>query len=80
MEYSLRANDSASHGLALQADTDADVARLYWFAGKTFLGATHAHEPLCWQPSPGTYSITALDDHGRSHSRTVTFALAEGRN
>ena len=27
---------------------------------------------LCWKPTPGVYQLTALDDHGRSGSRSVT--------
>jgi len=39
--------------------------------GIPFLGACDAHEILCWKPAPGAYQLIALDDHGRSASRSV---------
>jgi penicillin-binding protein 1C len=59
-------------GIPLRAETESGVRRLYWFADKTFLGACDAREVLCWKPAPGVYQLTALDDHGRSASRSVT--------
>lgn len=59
-------------GIPLRAETETGVRKLYWFAGKTFLGACDAHEVLCWKPAPGVYQLIALDDHGRSASRSVT--------
>jgi penicillin-binding protein 1C len=58
-------------GIPLRAETETGVRKLYWFADKTFLGACAAHEVLCWKPAPGVYQLTALDDHGRSASRSV---------
>ena len=59
-------------GIPLRAETESGVRKLYWFADKTFLGTCEAHEVLCWKPAPGVYQLTALDDHGRSASRSVT--------
>jgi penicillin-binding protein 1C len=59
-------------GIPLRAETESGVRKLYWFADKTFLGTCDAHEVLCWKPAPGVYQLTALDDHGRSASRSVT--------
>ena len=69
--YALHAGGN-SETVPLQAGAEADVRRLYWFAGKTYLGAAGPHTPLAWQATPGTYSLTVLDDHGRSGSGTVT--------
>jgi penicillin-binding protein 1C len=60
-----------SPGIPLRAETESGVRKLYWFADKTFLGACDAHAVLCWKPAPGAYQLTALDDHGRSASRSV---------
>jgi penicillin-binding protein 1C len=59
-------------GIPLRAETESGVRKLYWFADKTFLGACDAREVLSWKPTPGVYQLTALDDHGRSASRSVT--------
>jgi penicillin-binding protein 1C len=69
MTVSGAAIDSA--GIPLRAETESGVRKLYWFADKTFLGACDAHAVLCWKPAPGVYQLTALDDHGRSASRSV---------
>ena len=62
-------SDSA---IPLRAKTEADVREVYWFAGRTFLGKSRAAEIVSWQPARGHYELTALDDHGRSGSCTVT--------
>jgi penicillin-binding protein 1C len=63
---------ASSAGIPLRAETESGVRKLYWFADKTFLGACDAREVLSWKPTPGVYQLTALDDHGRSASRSVT--------
>jgi penicillin-binding protein 1C len=67
----------ASRALSLRAETEPDVAKVYWFADRVFLGTSDHGTPLSWQPKPGNYKVIALDDHGRSDSCAVTFALAE---
>lgn len=62
----------SSASLPLRAETETGVRRIYWFADKSFLGACDAKEILSWKAAPGVYELTALDDHGRSGSRTVT--------
>jgi penicillin-binding protein 1C len=73
--YSLGEGD-ASRALSLQVETEPDVAKVYWFADRVFLGTSDRDAPLSWQPKPGSYKVIALDDHGRSDSRAVTFASA----
>jgi len=75
--YAVRTGDAAHNTIALQARSEGDVARLYWFAGKTFLGASGPREPLHWQPTPGAYRLLVLDDHGRSSACHVTLQSTE---
>lgn len=70
-EMTLSHTATNSTVIPLRAETESGVRKLYWFADKTFLGACDAHEVLAWKPAPGTYQLTALDDHGRSASRAV---------
>ena len=70
--YSIRAGDDASRALSLRADTDADVRKVYWFADAAYLGSSVAHESLEWKPKVGSHTILALDDAGRSATRSVT--------
>jgi penicillin-binding protein 1C len=71
-EMTLSQTSASTAGIPLRAETESGVRKLYWFADKTFIGACEAHEVLCWKPTPGVYQLTALDDHGRSGSRSVT--------
>lgn len=70
-EMTISQQSANTPGIPLRAETETGVRKLYWFAGKTFLGACDAHEVLCWKPAPGVYQLIALDDHGRSASRSV---------
>ena len=65
--------DSATESaIPLRAKSDADVREIYWFADKTFIGKCDAADVLSWKSTPGSYELTALDDHGRSNSCQVT--------
>ncbi len=75
--YQLRNGDATNRSLALRADAEPDVAKIYWFADRAFLGVTGRGESLPWQPAIGTYTIIALDDHGRSDACPVTLRAAE---
>jgi penicillin-binding protein 1C len=68
----LNSESSRKQGIPLRAKTDADVREVYWFADKTFIGKSAATDILSWKSAPGRYELTALDDHGRSGSCTVT--------
>jgi penicillin-binding protein 1C len=77
--YAVQAGDEVHRTIGLQARSESDVTKLYWFADKTFLGASPPREALPWRPSPGVYRIVALDDRGRSSACTVTLQSAESR-
>ncbi len=76
--YAVRADDDESRGLVLKAETETDVAQIYWFAGKQFLGSSRRLEALNWRPSAGEYTVRALDDHGRSASVPVSVRSVDG--
>jgi penicillin-binding protein 1C len=58
--------------IALRAKTDADVHEIYWFAGNTFIARTNPQDVVTWKAAPGSYELTALDDHGRAGSSAFT--------
>ena len=58
--------------IALRAKTDADVREIYWFAGNTFIARTNPQDVVTWKANPGSYELTALDDHGRAGASNVT--------
>jgi penicillin-binding protein 1C len=55
----------------LRAKAEADVHQIYWFANKAFIGKSSVTDVLSWKSQPGSYEVTALDDHGRSASCSV---------
>jgi penicillin-binding protein 1C len=57
--------------IALRAKTDADVREIYWFAGNTFIARTNPQNVVTWKAAPGSYELTALDDHGRAGASSV---------
>ena len=69
--YELQSGATARQQLTLQAQTEADVEQIYWFAGKQFIGRTAPRDPLPWTPAPGTYALTAVDDAGRADTEKV---------
>jgi penicillin-binding protein 1C len=70
---------TAGGHIELRALTDADVARLYWFADKDFIGATASGQTIPWSAPPGTYRLTALDDHGRAGVSRVSIESSPAR-
>jgi penicillin-binding protein 1C len=71
-QCAVRSGDEAGSEVPLAAQTDAGVRRIYWFAGAEYLGSSASGQPLAWHARPGSWRIIALDDQGRSATRTVT--------
>ncbi len=69
--YTLRlARDEET--IPLQVRVAADVQHVFWFADAVFIGTAKPQESLAWRPqTAGHYSVTAVDDHGRSVSRPL---------
>lgn len=63
--------------IPLEASASSDVATLFWFDGRTLIGAQPASAgPLSWRPvRPGVRTIRVVDDHGRSAERDVAVEL-----
>jgi penicillin-binding protein 1C len=70
--YAIRPGGDVNGVISLRAETDADATRIYWFAGKAFLGSSAPRDAFHWRPAPGAYHIVALDDRGRSGSSSMT--------
>jgi len=58
--------------IALRAKANADAREIYWFAGNTFIARTNPQDVVAWKAAPGSYELTALDDHGRAGSCALT--------
>ena len=75
-KYALRLSHPEQRQLTLAATVDADVARVYWFAGETYIGAAKAGEPLAWTPDrAGQWTLSVVDDRGRHDERRVDVSV-----
>jgi penicillin-binding protein 1C len=69
--YTLRMSRT-EETIPLQARVAADVQQVFWFADAVFVGTAKPQESLAWRPQQsGTFTATAVDDHGRSVSRQL---------
>ncbi len=74
--YALRVSRPEQSQIDLEASADADVARLYWFAGASYLGDSAVGEALAWTPpAAGRHQLRVVDDHGRVAEREVEVVL-----
>ena len=76
--YTVRLSHPEQAQLSLTATTDADVTKLFWFAGDAFVGSSRPGYALAWQPpKPGHYRLSVVDDHGRHDSREVEVSVEQ---
>lgn len=73
MEYLLEKDDPQQ--IMLQANTAADVERVFWFVNDKLLTSAPPSEPVFFSPTEGRSRIVCADDHGRNARLefTVTF-------
>lgn len=76
LTYVMRPGQAGKNSIPLEADAGAEVRKIHWFAGTQYLGASAPAQPLLWQPTPGEWTIQALDDAGRS-SQVALHVTAE---
>jgi penicillin-binding protein 1C len=75
--YQLRDRRLATDSIALVATADGDVRDVYWFADGAFIGAARPSAALPWVPGrPGEFSLSVVDDHGRSDARSLGIEIA----
>ena len=58
--------------IPLLAKADGDVREIFWFAGKQFVGKGAPNQVFEWTAAAGDYELTALDDHGRAGSHSIS--------
>ncbi|MDB6117535.1 MAG: pbpC [Verrucomicrobiaceae bacterium] len=75
--YTLQASDPERQSIPLRADAAAGVRKVFWFAGKQYLGASKPVESLLWKASPGTWHVQVLDDQGRSAACEVRVEMLQ---
>ena len=76
--YTLRTQHADAARVALSATVDASAQALYWFVDDGFVGSAKPGETLFWQPtSAGSFSVRAVDDHGRADQREVRVTRVE---
>lgn len=76
--YTMRLSHPDQVNLSLAATVDADVSKLYWFVGNTFIGSADPGKALAWTPDrTGQFRISVVDDRGRSDEREIEVAVVQ---
>jgi penicillin-binding protein 1C len=76
--YAMRLKQLGQERIAFNASTDADAHALYWFVNDAYVGRSDPGVALYWQPrTAGSYSVRAIDDHGRVDQRSLQVDLIE---
>jgi len=76
--YALRVHREDQREIGLQANADADVRSLYWFADDQYLGESAVGKALAWTPArAGVYGLRVVDDHGRVAERELEVLLEQ---
>jgi penicillin-binding protein 1C len=70
--YIIRKETTKHNSIILEASSDGDSEKLFWFANDTFLGSGTPTSQIVWSPQPGEFQITTVDDKGRSSSIHIT--------
>lgn len=74
--YMLRLSQPRQSAIELSATVDADVARVFWFAGDSYIATTANGATADWIPQrEGRYRLSAVDDHGRADTREIEVAV-----
>ena len=64
--YRLRNPPGKEETIPFQAACDADVRQLFWFVDERYVGASQPGKTLFWPAQSGSFSVRAVDDHGRA--------------
>jgi penicillin-binding protein 1C len=75
--YAMRAGETEPKPIAFNATSDADAETLYWFVDTRYIGRTDPRKTLFWTPVPGTFTVTVVDEKGRSDSRALEVSVVE---
>lgn len=75
LTYTLRADRLAAERIPFEAVSDADVRSLYWFVDNRLVGQVRAGEAFFWPAAAGDFTVSVLDDHGRSSEVRVQVRL-----
>ena len=65
LTYVIRPGQPEKNAIPLEAEAAAGTQQVHWFEGRRYLGASAPAQPLLWQPTPGKWSLQAIDDAGR---------------
>jgi penicillin-binding protein 1C len=75
--YTLRADRLARERIPFEAVSDADVKRLFWLVDNRLVGEADVGKVFFWRASAGDFTVSVLDDHGRSSEMVMRVRLVE---
>lgn len=75
--YTLRIKGEVRDAISFSANTDFDAREVYWFVDDSYVGKAPASGALSWAATPGDYTVRAVDNMGRSDSRSLKVVLVQ---
>jgi len=76
LDYNIRL--SSEHNIInFLAQTDSDVAQVYWYLGEEFIAKTSPKRPFLWPAKAGQYLLKVVDDRGRVALRKLKVILTQ---
>ena len=76
LTYIVRPGFAEKNAIPLEAEAGAGTRQIHWFDGNRYLGASAPSQPLLWKPTPGRWSLQAVDEAGRA-TQVAVHVIAE---
>lgn len=70
--YTFRAENFENETVPFKADTDGDAQKVFWFLDNKYIGKSIPGAVLTAKTEPGSYTVRAVDDLGRSSAAKLT--------
>ncbi len=74
--YTLHGHHEDRNEISFSASTDFDAKEVYWFVNDSYVGRSPSSGALSWPALPGDYTVRAVDNLGRSDSKSLTVVLS----
>ena len=74
--YQLR--EGGGEPIPFSAVSDADGRRVHWFVDDAWVGEAPSGDTFFWRARPGRFVVRAVDDLGRTETRSLRVEVAPG--
>ncbi len=75
LTYALQSDRLDTERIPLTANVASDANKLYWFINNQYIGHSQPNQPLLWRARQGDFSVTVIDNVGRSSRSSVRTSI-----